>query len=206
MKPVMRRTFSGSFTTEKPLIRASPPCGESSVARIRIVVVLPAPFGPMKPSTWPRSTLNDTSSTARTPSKCRTRPSSCSIGSLMVAPRASRSRDESCRARSSCGDAGLPERRALEHRQVGAGRLMLDEMLEPRRQRQVRRHDVRRQRRPPAGGRLRAPGARLPRDGRRSLPSRYRSDAIGTPRPLTALISEPCLLKVTRSRAGRAVI
>ena len=50
-------------------MRASPRCGVSSVARIRIVVVFPAPLGPMNPRTLPRSTLNDTPSTARTPSK-----------------------------------------------------------------------------------------------------------------------------------------
>ena len=33
-------------------------------ARIRIVVDLPAPFGPRKPTTWPLSTWNDTSRTA----------------------------------------------------------------------------------------------------------------------------------------------
>src|SRR2546428_1333368 len=34
-----------------------------------MVVDLPAPFGPRNPTTWPRSTANDTWSTAVTPSK-----------------------------------------------------------------------------------------------------------------------------------------
>jgi hypothetical protein len=47
MKPSRRRTRSGSSTTENPSTSASPYVGSSSVARIRMLVVLPAPFGPM---------------------------------------------------------------------------------------------------------------------------------------------------------------
>jgi hypothetical protein len=52
-----RRTFSGSLVTEWPATQAWPPLGLSSVVRMRIVVVLPAPFGPMKPKTLPSSML-----------------------------------------------------------------------------------------------------------------------------------------------------
>jgi hypothetical protein len=47
-----------------PATVADPAVAEISVPRIRTVVVLPAPFGPRKPNTSPRATLNDTSSTA----------------------------------------------------------------------------------------------------------------------------------------------
>jgi hypothetical protein len=40
---------------------------------MRIVVDLPAPFGPRKPSTSPRSTANETPSTARLAPKVFTR-------------------------------------------------------------------------------------------------------------------------------------
>src|SRR5262249_46225716 len=44
---------------EKPHTEASPQVGLRSVARMRMVVVLPAPLGPMTPSTSPRSILKD---------------------------------------------------------------------------------------------------------------------------------------------------
>src|SRR5713101_8309164 len=40
-----------------------------------MVVDLPAPFGPRKPTTWPRSTAKETWSTAVTPSKRLVTPS-----------------------------------------------------------------------------------------------------------------------------------
>ena len=46
MKPRTRRTASGFRRTSIPAISAVPAVGLSSVARIRSVVVLPAPFGP----------------------------------------------------------------------------------------------------------------------------------------------------------------
>src|SRR5437870_12281840 len=82
MKPSRRRTRSGSFTQEKPSTKASPAVGRSSVARIRMLVVFPAPFGPMKPKTCPRPTSNDTSCTARVVPKKRYRRRSSMIGKL----------------------------------------------------------------------------------------------------------------------------
>src|SRR6266480_4294339 len=43
---------------EKPHTVASPQVGLRSVARLRMVVVLPAPLGPMKPYTSPRSSFS----------------------------------------------------------------------------------------------------------------------------------------------------
>ena len=49
-----------------PPTRARPPDGSSTPVSILIVVDLPAPFGPMKPTNSPSSIRNDTPSTART--------------------------------------------------------------------------------------------------------------------------------------------
>ena len=53
-------------TTSKPATVARPASGLSSVARMRTVVVLPAPFGPSRPRTVPSSTVRSTPSRART--------------------------------------------------------------------------------------------------------------------------------------------
>jgi len=50
--------------TSKPHTAALPEVGARNPASIFMVVDLPAPFGPRKPSTSPRPTENDTSSTA----------------------------------------------------------------------------------------------------------------------------------------------
>src|SRR3954470_22918162 len=62
----MRRFASrGDSTTSKPPTVTRPPLGGMNPVIIRMVVDLPAPLGPRKPSTSPRSTLNETPSTAR---------------------------------------------------------------------------------------------------------------------------------------------
>src|ERR1700677_3013739 len=48
-QPTWRRTATGSAVTSSPATRAVPDVGRSSVRRMRIVVVLPAPFGPSSP-------------------------------------------------------------------------------------------------------------------------------------------------------------
>ena len=53
--------------TRWPKMRISPASGWISPISMRSVVVLPAPLGPSRPSTWPRSTRNDRSSTASSP-------------------------------------------------------------------------------------------------------------------------------------------
>ncbi len=55
---------SGSFSTGWPHTRTEPAVGDRKPVIIFIVVDLPAPFGPRKPSTCPASTLNEMSSTA----------------------------------------------------------------------------------------------------------------------------------------------
>src|SRR3954469_21925282 len=65
------RTSRASRTTSWPSTRACPLVGSSSVISILIVVVLPAPFGPSRPNSSPRSTLNETPRTASTSSGFR---------------------------------------------------------------------------------------------------------------------------------------
>src|SRR4051795_11025470 len=60
-----RRTASASRTTSWPSTYAVPSSGSISVASIRIVVVLPAPFGPRNPYTVPVGTARSTPQTAR---------------------------------------------------------------------------------------------------------------------------------------------
>src|ERR1700730_8188591 len=56
MTPIERRTSSCCLTTSKPLTRALPEVGSSSVVSMRMSVDLPAPFGPRRPNTSPSST------------------------------------------------------------------------------------------------------------------------------------------------------
>src|SRR4051794_12309613 len=68
---MMRRTRSGSSATSTPPISMRPAVGESKVAIARIAVVLPAPFGPMKPKISPAATSKLTSErTADDPNWC----------------------------------------------------------------------------------------------------------------------------------------
>src|ERR1700737_2701648 len=61
----MRRLTSMGFSsTSKPATVAVPEVGGRKQVRIRMVVVLPAPFGPRKPTIWPFWTSNEMSSTA----------------------------------------------------------------------------------------------------------------------------------------------
>src|SRR5215471_10000922 len=63
--PIDLRTPLGSLTTSKPLTRAWPELGVTSVVSIRINVDLPAPFGPSRPNTSPCLTLKFILSTAQ---------------------------------------------------------------------------------------------------------------------------------------------
>ena len=61
---LQRRASAGR--TSRALTLTEPPIGFRSVVITRIVVVLPAPFGPSRPNTSPGATSKLTSSTART--------------------------------------------------------------------------------------------------------------------------------------------
>src|SRR6266404_6278151 len=61
----MRRLTSiGCFSTSKPATSAEPVEGGRKQVSTRIVVVLPAPLGPRKPTIWPFSTSKEMLSTA----------------------------------------------------------------------------------------------------------------------------------------------
>ena len=64
---MLRRTSAARAPTSWPRISAVPEVGLSSVVRIFMVVLLPAPLGPRKPKTSPASTSKVTPSTALIP-------------------------------------------------------------------------------------------------------------------------------------------
>src|ERR1051326_4096899 len=83
----MRRFASrGDSATSKPPTATLPSVGGMKPVIIRMVVDLPAPFGPRKPSTSPRSTVNEIPSPARFATKDFTRLSILIIrpGALVV--------------------------------------------------------------------------------------------------------------------------
>src|SRR2546430_11740599 len=53
------RTLPGCLITSKPATSADPPSGDSKVVKMRTTVVLPAPFGPSRPSTVPSGTRSE---------------------------------------------------------------------------------------------------------------------------------------------------
>lgn len=73
--PVSCRTTCGCPVTSTPKISARPSSMRSSVASIRSMVVLPAPFGPSTPAISPARTSRSIPSTARCSPKHFTRPS-----------------------------------------------------------------------------------------------------------------------------------
>src|SRR3989442_2337742 len=72
--PIRDRTAAGSCETSMPATCASPEVGRSSVQRMLIVVVLPAPLGPRKPKTSPCSTARSIPRTASMSPYVFTRP------------------------------------------------------------------------------------------------------------------------------------
>src|SRR3954471_21590372 len=80
------RRFLGSVSplSRAPSTRTSPFSGLIRPAIIDTVVVFPAPLGPSSPTSVPRSTLNDTSSTATSGPNDLRRCAICSIGSILA--------------------------------------------------------------------------------------------------------------------------
>ena len=111
-----RRSRSGSGTQGSPSSVTVPASGVSSPRSIRASVVLPEPEAPITPSTRPRSSPNDTSSTARTrrsPARGpgpRARPSHrarCALGAAVAGRRMVRSRAVGARLPARCIVRGL---------------------------------------------------------------------------------------------------
>ena len=69
-----------------PAKRTRPPSGLSAPAMQLKQVVLPAPFGPIRPVIEPRATSNVAPSTAMWPPKRLTRPETSSSTSTRVVP------------------------------------------------------------------------------------------------------------------------
>src|SRR5438045_94496 len=65
----MRRQASGSSSGSRPAMRSAPALGGKTPARIRIVVVLPAPLGPRKPTISPAATSKEMPRSASTAPK-----------------------------------------------------------------------------------------------------------------------------------------
>src|ERR1035437_1161358 len=65
--------FSASLRMSKPATRPAPAVGVSRPQSMRMVVDLPAPFGPRKPKISPRRTANETPATALNAPKCFSR-------------------------------------------------------------------------------------------------------------------------------------
>ena len=63
-QPDLRAAARRAAAYGRPLTSARPAVGRSSPTIIRIVVDLPAPFGPRKPVTMPGRTVNVSASTA----------------------------------------------------------------------------------------------------------------------------------------------
>src|SRR5215469_2604797 len=72
-------TSMGCSRTSKPATEAVPAVGGRKQVRTRIVVVLPAPFGPRKPTIWPFSTSKEILSTATVRAYRLVRPSTLII-------------------------------------------------------------------------------------------------------------------------------
>jgi hypothetical protein len=77
-----RRAAMGSAAMSMPAMVTDPESGRSSVASTRMVVVLPAPFGPSSPVTSPEGAVKVTSSRIRVPPRVLPSPVTTIIPSL----------------------------------------------------------------------------------------------------------------------------
>src|SRR5580700_5102406 len=77
--PMRRLTSMGFSSTSKPATVTEPAVGGRKHVRTRIVVVLPAPLGPRKPTIWPFSTSKEMLSTATVRAYRLVRPSTLII-------------------------------------------------------------------------------------------------------------------------------
>src|SRR5918999_4479783 len=84
-----RFACNGDSTTSWPPTLTLPSLGGMKPVIMRMVVDLPAPLGPRKPSTSPRSTVNETPSTARLVPKDFTR-----LSILIIAARSGAEAEE----------------------------------------------------------------------------------------------------------------
>src|SRR5438477_1861158 len=83
--PSRPRIAGPSVVGSKPRMRSSPPLAGETHPIIRIVELLPAPFGPRKPNASPCCTSKSIPSTATRSPKRLARPRACTSGSSMAA-------------------------------------------------------------------------------------------------------------------------
>src|SRR4051812_39032035 len=83
--PRRARMSGPSSTGSRPRMRSVPPVGGETQPIMRIVELLPAPFGPRKPNASPRWTSKSTPSTAVSSPKSLRRPRAWIIGSAVDA-------------------------------------------------------------------------------------------------------------------------
>src|ERR1041385_7399831 len=93
-----RRTSCDSLNTSNPAMRAVPELAGMKQDRTRIVVLLPAPFGPSNPAISPRPTVNETPEIAVRPAKCLVRFSTSIMKSGMRASPSQLNRSEKLNA------------------------------------------------------------------------------------------------------------
>ena len=124
-------------------MRASPRCGVSSVARMRIVVVLPAPLGPMNPRTCAALDAERHVVHGAHAVEVPDEPVELQHRVAHGWPSGPAEHEVEAASLDDARHAGLPERRAFEDREIRAGWLILDEVHESRRQRQVGGHHIR---------------------------------------------------------------
>lgn len=85
MYPMLSRICSASVATSYPTTVARPAVGAISPQNIRMVVVLPEPFGPSRPKTSPRLIVRSSRSTATSEPKLLPSPTASTAGGPVTA-------------------------------------------------------------------------------------------------------------------------
>src|SRR5437763_8990455 len=78
--PIRVVSFPRCATGSSPSTRTVPAVGRRKPSTVSTVVVLPAPLGPRRATTWPASAVNETPSTAVTGPYRTTRPETSTAG------------------------------------------------------------------------------------------------------------------------------
>ena len=102
----------GSAAYGRPSTSAEPADAGTKPVIIRIVVVLPAPFGPRNPVTVPGSRVNETSSTTVRPPYCLVSPLTWIIGGPPLSTGPSGLRENPAEKGQVTASAGSPEFRS----------------------------------------------------------------------------------------------
>src|ERR671933_172229 len=118
MTPMRGVSLAWSRTGSRPRTRTAPDVGDLYPSRVSTVVVLPAPLGPSRATTWPASAVNESPSTAVTPLGYRTTSFETSMAATrrrLPSPHA-RPQAAAHGARGGQGRSGPAGHRPLRHR------------------------------------------------------------------------------------------